>query len=98
MELTKLKTIFEAGINRRFYVKSGMAESEMKAVALSIYLDISNYFENFQANFVFSIVTESGYSCEDFLSNLTGFDRAVEPGKNYVTLCEPVSYDEALYV
>ena len=98
MEITKFKATLETGITRRYYIKTGLTDSEMKSVSISIFLEISNYFENYQASFVFKLATDSGFSAEDLVSNLIGFYRAVEPGKNYITLCEPVSYEDARYV
>ena len=40
----------------------------------------------------------SGYSAEDLVSNLIGFYRAVEPCRQYIRICEPVSKSIALQI
>jgi hypothetical protein len=92
------KPWFKVGVIHRYRVKSGLCESDLKTVALSIFMAVSLDFEGMQGNFVFRNLTDSSFSAEDLVSNLIGFYRAVEADKDYITLCEPVSKQEALYV
>jgi|CXWL01.1.fsa_nt_gi hypothetical protein len=87
-----------ARANQSFEVKDSLSVAQRKSVALAIFLDISNKFETMQSNWFYSLFTNSGYSAEDIVSNIVGFYRAVEPGKKYISLCEPVSLDIALKI
>ncbi|MEG3753571.1 hypothetical protein [Psychromonas arctica] len=51
-----------------------------------------------QGNWLFSKFTNSSFSAEDLVSNLIGFYRAVEPSKQYISICEPVSKKIALAI
>lgn len=86
------------GITKRYAIKKGLNRSEMKSIALSIFMDVSGEFEAFQNNWLFRKFTNSGYSAEDLVSDLIGFYRAVEPNIDYIQLCEPVSKETALYI
>jgi hypothetical protein len=65
---------------------------------LAIFFAVSKEFESLQENWFWSNVTDSGYSAEDLVSNLVGFYRTVDPGTDYIGLCEPVGKDVALGV
>lgn len=62
-----------ASAERHWVVKKGLGTVEKRRVALSIFLSASYDFERLQAGFPFSLVTNSGYSPEDLVSNLIGF-------------------------
>ena len=85
------KRLLKAGVLKKYDVKKGLNDSQKKSVALSIFLDVSHAFENLQSNWLFRLVTDSGYSAEDLVSNLIGFYRAVYPSKQFISLCQPVS-------
>jgi hypothetical protein len=87
-----------AGTKQVFELQDSMSLSQMKSVALAIFLEISNKFEAMQSNWFYRLVTNSGYSVEDIVSDIVGFYRAVEPGRRYIELCEPVSFDEAVKI
>lgn len=87
-----------AGTERAFEIKDALTLAERKSVALAIFLDVSNRFETMQSNLLFRLLTNSGYSAEDIVSDVVGFYRAVEPGRPYLKLCDPVSRDEALQI
>jgi hypothetical protein len=74
-----------------FAVRRGLSRQQKESVALGILLDVSNKFESLQGSFPYSLVTDSGYSAEDLVSNLVGFYRAVRPGFRYIEECRPVS-------
>ena len=88
----------KVGVIRRYSVNSGLSVDQLKSVALSIFFDVSHSFETLQGNWLFKHFTNSGYSAEDLVSNLIGFYRAVEPGRDYIRLCDPVSKDIALAI
>lgn len=87
-----------AGINKKFEIKKGLDTSQKKSVALAIFLQVSKDFENLQGNWFYKHTTDSGFSAEDLVSNLIGFYRAVEPNRQYLKICEPVSKGEALEI
>lgn len=89
---------FMVGIQKKYDIKKKLSESEKKSVALSIFLDVSHAFESLQAGFPFNLVTDSGFSGEDLVSDLIGFYRAVNPGGNYIRLCQPVRKEIALKI
>lgn len=95
-EMRKLR--MSGGVRRTYEISETLKVPEKKAVALSIFLDVSTRFESKQANWFYRWVTDSGFSAEDLVSNLVGFYRAVEPGRRYVEQCEPVSRADALRI
>lgn len=86
------------GIRKRYDIKKGITIQQKKSVALSIFLNVSKEFETMQGNWLFRKFTNSSFSAEDLVSNLVGFYRAVEPGKPFIQICEPVSKDIALRI
>ncbi len=86
------------GIVKTYDLKKGMKLEQKKSVALSIFLDVSKDFETMQGNWFWGIFTDSSFSAEDLVSNLIGFYRAVEPQKQFIQICEPVSKKEALHI
>jgi LysM repeat protein len=74
-----------------FAVSRGLSMKEKESVALGIFFNVSDRFENMQNSWPWRIATDSGYSAEDLVSNLVGFYRAVRPGIPYISRCEPVS-------
>jgi LysM domain len=74
-----------------FAVRRGLSRQEKESVALGILLNVSDRFEKLQGGFPYRLVTDSGYSAEDLVSNLVGFYRAVRPGFPYIKECRPVS-------
>ncbi|WAK03329.1 hypothetical protein [Methylobacter sp. YRD-M1] len=90
------KNLFKVGILKKYDVKKGLDDNQKKSVALSIFLDVSHAFEDLQSNWLFRQATNSGYSAEDLVSNLIGFYRAIYPGKQFISLCQPVSKAVAL--
>lgn len=89
---------FKVGRYKRFRITRGLTLQQKKAVALTIFLDVSKTFEAWQNNWFWSAFTNSGFSAEDLVSDLVGFYRAVDPATDYLGLCEPVEKDVALQV
>lgn len=81
---------------RLFEIKRNLSLKEKKSVAMAIYFDVSMQFETFQGICPLPKTRDSSFSGEDLVSNLIGFYRAVEPGKKYIEMCEPVSRKKAL--
>lgn len=91
MGTKKIGAAFKSGIETKWLVKKGLSEQEKKSIALSIMFHTSLKFEKLQGSFPSNIVTDSGFSAEDLISNLLGFYSVVEPGKNYKVLAKPYS-------
>lgn len=66
------------GIYRRFLVRRGLNDRDLKGVALSIFMGTSRQFETLQDFWPYVLVTDSGFSAEDLVSNLFGFYQAVD--------------------
>lgn len=78
-------------------IRKGMTADQRKAAALGIFMSASHRFEGLQASFPFFLVTNSGYSAEDLLSNVIGFYRAYNnvPEAQMRALCGEVSVEES---
>ncbi|MEL0649267.1 DUF4056 domain-containing protein [Pseudoalteromonas agarivorans] len=88
----------KVGVRKVYDIKKGNSLANKKSIALTIFLDVSKEFETMQGNWLFSKFTNSSFSAEDLVSNLIGFYRAVEPNKEYISICEPVSKNIALAI
>ncbi|HYH05129.1 MAG TPA: hypothetical protein VEC37_18710 [Bacillota bacterium] len=86
------------GIEKTYRVRRELSLKEKKSVAMAIYFEVSMDFEKLQGQIPLSKTRDSSFSGEDLVSNLIGFYRAVEPGKKYVQMCDPVSKEEALKI
>ena len=89
---------FQRSSSQLYILKRSLTRDQKKRVALSIFLDVSHEFESLQGSWPYCWATDSGYSAEDLVSNLIGFYRAVEPGLDYIKMCEPVSKESALKI
>lgn len=89
---------FKDGVSKSFAVAKGLLKEDKESVALAIYLSVSHDFEKLQSTGIYGLMSDSGYSAEDLVSNLIGFYRAVRPGPAYVKNCKPVSKAAALQV
>ncbi|PCK08415.1 MAG: hypothetical protein COA42_09295 [Alteromonadaceae bacterium] len=89
-----------ASVERHWVVNKGLSATQKKSVALAIFLSASHDFERMQAGFPFSLVTNSGYSPEDLVSNLIGFYGAYLglPQKDFRKLCGEVSVKESFRI
>lgn len=76
------------GIHAQWKVKKGLSIETKRSIALSMMFYVSLKFEGLQSNALFSRVTDSGFSCEDLVSNLLGFYSVVLP-RNYMALIRP---------
>ena len=76
-------------------IKRGRSYHERKSIALAMMMSLSRKFEGLQDSFVISLITDSGFSGEDLVSDLLGFYRVVSI-QNPFEILRPVSKDEAL--
>ncbi|WP_414147577.1 hypothetical protein ACMGGR_18690 [Erwinia sp. BNK-24-b] len=76
-------------------IRKGRSYSERQSIALAMMMVLARNFEGFQASFPFNMVTDSGFSGEDLVSDLLGFYRAIS-SKNLFPALRPVSKEEAL--
>lgn len=76
-------------------IRRGRTDWEQKSIALMMMMTIARKFEAFQAAFPNNMVTDSGFSGEDLVSDLLGFYRVVSIN-NPFHLIRPVSKSEAL--
>ncbi|MEM8800414.1 MAG: hypothetical protein AAGF15_10090 [Pseudomonadota bacterium] len=58
---------------RQWVVVKGLTRAQKESVGLAIFLSASHQFETMQGTFPYSLLTNSGYSAEDLVSNLIGF-------------------------
>lgn len=86
------------GIKKIYDIKTGISESDKKSVALAIFMNVSHSFESLQSSWPIRLLTNSGYSAEDLVSNLIGFYRAVNPSVPYIQIFQPVNKDAALQI
>ncbi|AVJ18330.1 hypothetical protein HF675_09125 [Serratia sp. JUb9] len=76
-------------------VKHGRHDYEQKSIALAMMMSMALRFESFQSSFPNNLVTDSGFSGEDLVSDLLGFYRVVSV-HNPFHLLRPVSKAKAL--
>lgn len=76
-------------------IRRGRPYWEQKSIALAIMMSMARKFESFQGSFPNNLVTDSGFSGEDLVSDLLGFYRVVSI-PNPFGMLRPVSKEEAL--
>ena len=76
-------------------IKRGRPFWERKSIALAMMMTVARSFEDFQGSFPNSLVTSSGNSAEDLVSDLLGFYR-VASNPDLINMLRPVSKAEAL--
>lgn len=79
----------------RWEIKRGRSSEDINRIMLAMMINTASQFEGMQSHRVFSWYTDSGFSCEDLVSDLFGFYRAIMPG-HYGYRLEPVSYEAAV--
>jgi hypothetical protein len=85
------------GQERRYFVRFGLSLETKKSIALAMFMAVSHDFERYQNSTLGRLLTDSGYSAEDLVSNLIGFYIAVGAiAKNdAIAACHPVSKETA---
>jgi hypothetical protein len=83
-----------------FLIRKGLSKARRIEVALAIFMDVTVQFEAMQSNKFWSLMTDSGFSVEDLMSNLISFHRAVDDLSMEVVRqeCGVVSAEAALAV
>ena len=76
-------------------IRHGRDYFEQKSIALAMMINMAGKFEAFQRSFPNSLVTDSGFSGEDLVSDLLGFYRVISIQDPFPML-RPVSKAEAL--
>jgi len=76
-------------------IRRGRPYWEQKSIALAMMMNMARKFEAFQGSFPNNLVTDSGFSGEDLVSDLLGFYRVVSV-QNPFEMLRPVSKEEAL--
>lgn len=76
-------------------IRHGRPDWERKSIALAMMMTMARKFEAFQGAFPNNIVTDSGFSGEDLVSDLLGFYRVVSI-QNPFAMLRPISKVEAL--
>ena len=76
-------------------IRKGRSYFERQSIALAMMLTLARKFESFQRSFPNNMITDSGFSGEDLVSDLLGFYRIMSC-MNPFQLLQPVSKEEAL--
>lgn len=89
------RRVIRLGKYIRWHIKKGRTYPERQSIALSMMMTLAQKFERFQGAFPNNLVTDSGFSGEDLVSDLLGFYRIMSC-INPFPLLRPVSKEEAL--
>ncbi|CAI1927319.1 hypothetical protein [Serratia plymuthica] len=89
------KQILRVGKFITWRIRKGRPYHERKSIALAMMMTLARRFETFQATFPNNMVTDSGFSGEDLVSDLLGFYRVMSI-QNPFSRLRPVSKEEAL--
>jgi hypothetical protein len=87
--------VLRSGKVMTWRIRCGRPYWEQKSIALAMMMTMARKFEAFQGAFPNNLVTDSGFSGEDLVSDLLGFYRVVSV-QNPFGMLYPVSKDEAL--
>ncbi|WP_147197868.1 hypothetical protein [Pantoea sp. CCBC3-3-1] len=79
----------------KWRIRKGRSYQECKSIALAMMITLAGRFEKFQSTFPNNMVTASGFSGEDLVSDLLGFYRVMST-KDPFSVLRPVSKEEAL--
>lgn len=93
--MTGLRGQLRSGKVMTWQIRQGRPHWEQKSIALAMMMTMARKFEAFQGAFPNKLVTDSGFSGEDLVSDLLGFYRVVSIQNPFPQL-RPVSKDEAL--
>ncbi len=86
------------GVARSYYVRSGLSSGERESVALAIFMEVTYGFQTVQPEFPYGWSADSGFTAENLVSSIIGFYRTVRPGRDYISMCQPVPKEAALEV
>lgn len=94
-------SLMKASFEDYYLVRKGLLLHRKESIALRIFLVVSYGFEAMQDSFPFVLVSNSGYSQEDLISNIIGFYSVVRGLSDNTILdqiCKAVSKTESLKV
>ncbi|CAM3605382.1 hypothetical protein RABR111495_02960 [Rahnella bruchi] len=86
------------GIHSPLMVRSCLSDEMKKRVALTIMMKIAWRFEAFQDSSIINWKTDSGFSCEDLVSDLVGFYRIFGNDVDVLRLAQPTRLTYALSI
>lgn len=87
--------ILRVGKSIKWRIRRGRPYRERQSIALAMMMTIARRFEAFQGAFPNNLLTDSGFSGEDLVSDLLGFYRIVTT-TNPFPMLQPVSKEQAL--
>lgn len=93
--MTSPGSVFRTGKFTTWRIKRGRPHWEKISIALAMMMSVARDFEDFQNSFPNNIITDSGFSGEDLVSDLLGFYRATSVPDAFQML-RPVSKEEAI--
>ncbi|MFC0139667.1 hypothetical protein ACFFJN_06060 [Erwinia mallotivora] len=93
--MTSSFRLLRSGKAMTWRIRRGRPYWEQKSIALAMMMTMARKFEAFQGSFPNHLVTDSGFSGEDLVSDLLGFYRVVSI-QNPFSQLRPVSKVEAL--
>ncbi len=91
---------YKTGVTGHYLIRKDLNLPQRKSVALAIFMQISQEFEGLQAGFPWGVLTDSGFSQEDLVSNLIGFYVAIGEISKQEALdkCHQVPTNDALKI
>lgn len=79
----------------KWRIQGGRSYREQQSIALAMMMSVARKFEGLQESSFINLITDSGFSGEDLVSDLLGFYRVIST-QNIFSLIRPVSKEEAL--
>jgi len=89
---------FWGGVNAPLMVRSCLSDDIKKRIALTIMMKTAWRFEAFQESSIIRRHTDSGFSCEDLVSDLVGFYRIFGDDIDPLLFSQPTSLPYALSI
>lgn len=93
--MTSPGSLYRTGRVTTWRIKRGRPHWEQQSIALAMMMAMARDFEAFQGSFPYNVITDSGFSGEDLVSDLLGFYRVIST-KDPFAMLRPVSKEEAL--
>ena len=87
--------LLKVGKLTKWRIKRGRSYQERRSIALAMMMTVARKFESLQSSFPTKLITDSGFSGEDLVSDLLGFYRVMSL-PNPFSFIRPVSQSEAL--
>jgi hypothetical protein len=87
---------FTVGKSITWRIKKGLSYQQKQSIALTMMMTLARRFEDLQGSFPYNWVTDSGFSCEDLVSDLLGYYRVMSCMNNIFSYLKPISKADAL--